>query len=249
MSKPKAQSWRHHYVPKFHLKGFTKADGELCVFDKAYNKLKPGAFSPTSHFFEPNRNTVTHPGIDPDVVERYYGEYDSTVAGVFQRLRENPSPIVDLRLIQDLKCYISVLFWRLPESDQYLDAILPKLGFDKLGIRLVHPETREEIKWPEFEQIVLKDPDFRKGIRFLSVPLATFDLFVQQYDAVNWGLYRAPREKAEIRTSAQTIRLSLRDWLTPSSSSVTWLSPQIPIASCSIHPSARGPTGSIKTFG
>ncbi len=195
MSKPKAPSWRHHYVPKFHLNGFTKADGELYVFDKVLDRLKPRSVSPTSHFFEPNRNTVAHPGIDPDVVERYYGQYDSTVAGVFQRLREDPPPVVDLRMIQDLKCYISVLFWRLPESEKYLDGILPKLGFDKLGIRLLHPETREEIQWPEFEQIVLKDPDFRKGIRFLSVPLATFDLFVQQYDAVNWGLYRAPSGK------------------------------------------------------
>lgn len=197
MSKPRANSWRHHYVPKFHLDGFTKDDGGLYVFDKAYNKLKPGSYSPTSHFFEPNRNTVTHPGIDPDVVERYYGQYDSTVARLFQRLRANPPPMIDLGMIQDLKCYLSVLFWRLPESDKYLDAVLHGLGFDRLGIRLVHPETREEIKWPEFEQIVLRDPDFRKGIRFLSVPLATFDLFIQERDAVNWAFYRSPGDNQE----------------------------------------------------
>ena len=182
VGKPLGASWRHHYVPKFHLKGFTKPDGELYVFDKLLNKLKPKSVSPTSHFFEPNRNTVTGAGIDPDVIERLYGEYDSTVAGLFERLRADPPPSVDLRMISDLKCYLSVLFWRLPESDKYLDDIVTKLGFEKLGIRLVHPETGEEIKWPEFERIALRDTELRKGLRFLPIPLATFDLFVQDYD-------------------------------------------------------------------
>ena len=194
VSKPKGASWRHHYVPKFHLNGFTKPDGKLYVFDKVLNKLKPRSVSPTSHFFEPNRNTVMQPGVDPDLIERLYGEYDTTVAGLFQRLSADPPPAVDLRMISDLKCYLSVLFWRLPDSDKYLDAVLPKLGLEKLGIRLVHPEKREEIKWPEFEQTVLRDPDFRKGLRFLSVPLATFDLFLQDYDVTNWALYRGPAD-------------------------------------------------------
>ncbi len=194
MSKPKGISWRHHYVPKFHLKGFTKPDGKLYVFDKVLNELIPRSVSPTSHFFETNRNTVRHAGVDPDIIERLYGEYDSTVARLFQRLRADPPPTVDLRMISDLKCYLSVLFWRLPESDKYLDAVLPRLGFERLGIRLLYPETREEIKWPEFEQTILRDPDFRKGIRFFSVPLATFDLFVQDYDITNWAFYRGPTD-------------------------------------------------------
>ena len=133
MSKPKGVSWRHHYVPKFHLNGFTKPDGELYVFDKVLNKLKPKSVSPPSHFFEPNRNTVMQPGVDPDILERLYGEYDTTVAGLFQRLRADPPPAVDLRMISDLKCYLSVLFWRLPESDKYLDAVLRVLSVSMRG--------------------------------------------------------------------------------------------------------------------
>jgi hypothetical protein len=91
-----------------------------------------------------------------------------------------------------------MLFWRIPASDTVLDELLSRVSFKELGFRLKAHDSDEVIDWPELEQRVLADADFRKAVRFLIIPLATFDLLIQEYDQTNWAIYRAATDKTNL---------------------------------------------------
>ena len=49
------ESWRHHYLPQFYIKGFCDESGTITVYNKQYKKFEKK--SPKYIFFEANRNT------------------------------------------------------------------------------------------------------------------------------------------------------------------------------------------------
>ena len=50
-------SKRHHYLPRYYLKGFTNSDNRFFVYDKEEERIFVS--SPGAAFFENNLNTVT----------------------------------------------------------------------------------------------------------------------------------------------------------------------------------------------
>jgi hypothetical protein len=69
-------SKKHHYLPRYYLKGFTDKEGSFFVYDKHADKIFPT--SPDTAFFENDLNTVILPdGSSSDFLERFYTEIEN----------------------------------------------------------------------------------------------------------------------------------------------------------------------------
>ena len=95
MSKINKSKIRHHYIPKFYLKGFTDADpddpvGKLCVYSKNkkhYSEVLCGV-SPDAIAFEKHGYTVRLPDgtMDSETVENIFAEKESKTAPLLKKI-------------------------------------------------------------------------------------------------------------------------------------------------------------------
>jgi hypothetical protein len=69
-----AVSKKHHFLPRFYLKGFTVEgtnDGRLWLFDQKLRFARPG--TPNSLGYQSNYNRIDVPGLKPDQLESDFG--------------------------------------------------------------------------------------------------------------------------------------------------------------------------------
>ncbi|MDW3191283.1 MAG: DUF4238 domain-containing protein [Cytophagales bacterium] len=117
-------SWRHHYIPKFLIEGFTNADNKVFVYDKledgGQGKIRNKPVPPKSIFFEKHRNTMVFDTGTSSVIEDYtYNKLDTYYSKFFRELKsytegneEIPNgPLYGLHL------FVMNLFWRIPAQD------------------------------------------------------------------------------------------------------------------------------------
>lgn len=210
------QSWRHHYIPEFYLKGFTEEGGELYVYNKKYNRFyKKG---PGGVFYDPHRNTgvLVHPETGEvhksDLAERMLAHFDNQMATAFEEIRTSKPEdniIANKVLLYEIRMLIHSVFWRSPVNDSIRNKLIDQesfadLGFgffDEAGIR--HVETEEFFKTIDL---------WRKAYPALLM----ISSFVSKYKKLNdeiWGLYYLP-DRYHITTDNPII---LKEYLDPSS--------------------------------
>jgi hypothetical protein len=190
-------SRRHHYIPKFYLKGFCNNDGLLAVYDKKRNILKKGYHSTKSHFFEFNRNILKNAeGQETDFLENLYGHYDNQLSNLFEILRENLEErnILNAQNIQNLKLFIAMMFWRVPAADHLVDIFFQGKKLRDIGIIIKSKLTNQSVQNDEIENRLIKDPNYREACRFLILPLNTFQILLQDSDLNNWNYYYSETE-------------------------------------------------------
>jgi hypothetical protein len=140
------QSNKHHYLPIFYLKGFTNEHNQFAIHDKKRTVLKKGMFYPASHFYENERNTIEANGLKGDILEEVYSTKDN-IHSKLLRLFQNSAGIPDLLSDQLIafQGFLSLLFWRLPETDiLYLKEYQRNHDIRRV-IRFIDEKTNEEI--------------------------------------------------------------------------------------------------------
>lgn len=145
-------SWRHHYLPVFYLKGFSK-NGKIKVYDVTKKTFVQGGkeFSPKAYFFEKDGNTVR--GLDSeknDSIEKFYADFDSKMAEIITRINssndcnryhvtEDDMPIINH--------FVSLMYWRLPHKKEELMNIITNNDLSTLGLNIFNPNgTINEIQ-------------------------------------------------------------------------------------------------------
>jgi hypothetical protein len=127
----------HHYIPEFYLKGFTSADTEtFYIYDIKKGRLKSKPHTAGSHFFDINRNTVTHDGLDTDLPEKLYGLFENDEAKLFKRLKNENKPLLDYQDMLILCRFLAVLYIRLPAFDKLYEYYYATNDLQTLGISL-----------------------------------------------------------------------------------------------------------------
>lgn len=164
-------SWKHHYLPVFYLKGFTKESKKIKVFDvvKKHFIQNGKEFSPESYFFHKNANTITTPdNLKTDFLEHYYSNFDDKIAKLMSKINssnhlnrynvgEDDMPI--------LNHFASLMFWRLPHRENLIEAIIENNDLTNLGLSIyskdgsVNEKANEKFK---------KDPAFIKFFRLFN---------------------------------------------------------------------------------
>ncbi|MGM1022997.1 MAG: DUF4238 domain-containing protein [Bacillota bacterium] len=120
-SKPKRN---HHYIPKFHLGGFTKKgeiESPLWVFDT--KKGKQWEAKPNSVAFQKDLYKIDLPGIKTDVLEDLFNiEIENKVAPVIKNICTNYAmPKNDNHIL--LMNYIALLAMRTPERIEHISSM------------------------------------------------------------------------------------------------------------------------------
>jgi hypothetical protein len=123
-------SKRHHYLPRYYLKGFTNSDNRFFVYDKEEERIFVS--SPDAAFFENNLNTVTFPkGDSSDFLEDMYTESENQSWGSLDRIRESTCK-TPIALLDKMHIFLFLLFlyWRLPSNIAYVETLSEKAFVD-----------------------------------------------------------------------------------------------------------------------
>lgn len=116
-------SWRHHYIPKFYLKGFTDQTGHFYVYDHSKGATDESPKSPRSYFFERDRNTFELPEgeLDDFIETSFYNAFDNLSKYAFEKLRAEGTSAInnDFRSLSSIIQFISGIFYRIPKYDDF----------------------------------------------------------------------------------------------------------------------------------
>ncbi len=128
------KSHRHHYLPKFYIKGFTDTTGFLYVYDKEKSKFIGTKRSPKSVFYETDRNIVDFSGHKLDLLETMYAKLDSKTSMDLMQVLANkcftPEELTSIAILANL------LKWRVPKRDELFNKIKHDLTMDDLSIQI-----------------------------------------------------------------------------------------------------------------
>lgn len=155
------ESARHHYIPKYYIKGFVNPDGLLFVYDKTKDKII-GRKPPKSIFYEWDRNTISNKTEKNSIIEdKLYGYVDSLCSPVFEWYRNQPNidGIHDKERLGKLKIFAVNLYWRLPVNDKIFDSV-----WERTKIKL-KADNGEEIFDNDLEDKIKKDLNHKKVAR------------------------------------------------------------------------------------
>lgn len=163
-------SWRHHYIPKFYLNGFTSEQGQFKIFDVEKNQfVKEGKdFSPESYFFEKDGNTLISEKEKSDFLEGSYAKRDSAVAEIFNRINQSNGQekfnLTD-EDIAHIQYFIGVMHWRVPSNFDEIKSIIDRKKLKELGLILQDRTSGAKIEDEHMEMRIKHDPNFFKFMK------------------------------------------------------------------------------------
>lgn len=180
-------SKKHHYLPRYYLKGFTNSAGTFFVYDKEADNIFET--NPDDFFFENNLNTIVLPdGTKSDFIEQAHTELEGKSWDSLDNIRNSslkkPVPLIDK---MNLFLFLLFLHWRLPRNYIHLIDLSNQMfsdgsDFDYFDIVDVHGNQASE----EFLTKLKKSEMWRKSSQ-LVVPFARLFNNNEWFDdIVNW---------------------------------------------------------------
>lgn len=167
-------SKKHHYIPRFYLKGFTNDRNSFYVYDK--NTQKIWISNPDSSFAENHRNTSVMEHIETkeisrtDLPEEMLAHFDSKAAKVIREVinSKREEKFFTPERFYELKLFIMTTFWRTPANDQLREQITENMSFSDLGFGFFDKDGNRS---DEMEKII-KDTDLWKKIYPALLPVS-----------------------------------------------------------------------------
>jgi hypothetical protein len=143
-------SWKHHYIPKFYLSNFTNSNGKFHIYLVNSDQFKENGklFSPDSHFFEQDGNTIKLGSNATDLLETHsYKQLDDEASKIFHKIKYSTEPRFGLseKDMPALQHFIAHLFWRNPINDEFVMSIIREKGLEYVGISIVDAKTKKPI--------------------------------------------------------------------------------------------------------
>lgn len=181
-------SRKHHYVPRFYLKGFCRQDSTFDVYDKQYEKFRKPPQYPESVFFEINRNIICFRGVRTDQIEKLYAGVESGLGNLFNFIRAGMTSeeLLQPKGIRLLKLHMAIQFWRLPRMDSFADGFL--LSLTPADLERICSIATPVIPSQKVYDFIQSDKGFRHYFRSFWLPFATFDLSERVPEGMSWSL-------------------------------------------------------------
>lgn len=179
-------SKKHHYLPEFYLKGFVNNSGQFSVFDYQKGHIKKGEYSPSTHFFERDRNSIEFEGHKSDFPEQNYSEKDNWFSSLFKVIQASAGiPKLDTTQMLTLQDFVSNIFWRIPKNDKMFNAEFQSNPLFTQAFKFRNKATGEEVNNGITEKIKSSDA-FRTAFRVTASDL-TF-MAHNSDDLNNWSI-------------------------------------------------------------
>lgn len=151
---------KHHYIPRFLIKGFTDSKGEVWVYDKKYDQIKKNPVGPGGIFFEWGRNNLELNGITSSVIETewfmFLDNFCKTVIKEFQEAK-NTELLHSYDNVSKMQYFLLHLYWRLPKTDFAFDNLIKK---SKINFKNKISSQKESDK--ELESKLTAEKNFKK---------------------------------------------------------------------------------------
>ena len=183
-------SSRHHYIPQYYIKGFTNSNNCVFLLKKKIDKIDVNEISPKSIFYERNRNIVIYYDERTDLVEKCYSDFDNIFARLFEKIKIGitEEDLFTKDGIKLFKQFISIMLFRLPLMDKYLNFVIDNYDLKK---------TRNHIKVgdvnifdiQEFKEKINTDKSFRYYFRCFILPLLFFNIFSEKEESGRWYMF------------------------------------------------------------
>ena len=145
------ESWRHHYLPQFYIKGFCDENGTITVYNKQYKKFEKK--SPKYIFFEANRNTFFDAlGNQGDTLEKIYAYLESTISPHLNNAINDTTGKMAVETLRNLIFLAYLTKWRNPLYDESFENLKETFTVDDLGLGLRADGERLDIELEKFFQ-------------------------------------------------------------------------------------------------
>jgi hypothetical protein len=174
MNTKKDLTKKHHYLPRYYLRGFTNEGGSFFVYDKQSDKIF--ATNPDASFFENDLNTVILPeGGTSDFLETAYTDIENDSWKSLDSVRVS-TPNSSIHPIDKMHLFLFLLFlhWRLPSNVGFIEELSKDFfsGDNALDYFRLVSKTSEDVPKEVVERIK-HSPAFKKSAKII-VPFAPF---------------------------------------------------------------------------
>lgn len=174
----KSKSKKHHYIPKFYLRGFTDDNDMFYIYDKKLDKVWKS--NPENSFFEKYRNTAvdknikTQEIIKTDFPEFLLSHHDHKAAPTVDAIRKSSKDdnVLTIPHLYRIRQFIFSLFWRSPANDNFRNDFIKENSFRSMGLRYVDKKTG--LPNLEVEDSLFSTDLFRKMYPWI-LPFVTFE--------------------------------------------------------------------------
>lgn len=185
-------SKKHHYIPRFYLKGFTDKEINFFIYDKHEKKIWKS--NPGNSFAENHRNTgfaenkETGQVYRSDLAEQILSKFDCRSATALNEIRDsNPSDsILTVTRLYAIRFFIISTFWRSPANDHLVSKIIDSHSFKDLGFGIFDIESEQ--RNIEAEKILV-NIDLWKKMYPILLPITSFADKFNILNIDNWKVY------------------------------------------------------------
>lgn len=183
---------RHHYIPKFYLRGFTDRQGKFYRYDKLKDDYR--YVGTKSIFWEENLNAgvLKHPETGEmhyfELAEHLFSGLESMLAKSIEILRNTDASTRIMAVpaaVETIKQLIHFLFWRVPSNKALLDKLMDEKTLGDLGFGFFDTNGKRLTEWEE----KMKDIDlWRKMYPALIASGRASSSFKMNND-IHWDTY------------------------------------------------------------
>lgn len=185
------ESRKHHYIPRFYLKGFTNENNQFFVYDKKENKMWQS--NPENSFLENHRNTgviehfITKEISTSDIPETTLAYFDDRSAKVIEEIRKSTHEdhVLIPERIHALRFFIISTFWRIPANDNLREDVIKNFSFEELGFGFYDKEGNRN----EGLEKLLKEIDLWNKMYTTLLPISTVTKKYNKTNIDEWKLF------------------------------------------------------------
>lgn len=191
MNKKANTSKKHHYIPRFYLKGFTDINNRYFVYDKLSGRIWQS--NPDNSFYENHRNTgilkskISDDFFQTDMAEDMLANFDNRSALALARIvKSTPTDyVLTPEVLYSIRFFIISTFWRIPANDKLRESIAANYSFKDLGFGIFDKEGHRNITLED----ELKKEDLWIKLYSALLPVTAFTNRHNKLNADDWKLY------------------------------------------------------------
>ena len=180
-------SKRHHYIPQFFINGFTNQNDSVAVYDTIRKQFWKRNASPKQIFFEWNRNLFEINGLKTDFVETLYSKIDTDFSIIYNDIKKQKNPKLDILQWFHLILFIGITYWRIPKTDNDIKSFIKHTPKELLFFEVLNKKTNKPAPSEIFNRIVNEDA-FIETYRMIK-PLFDWVIGDPASDMDNWKIY------------------------------------------------------------
>lgn len=180
-------SHKHHYIPKFYLKGFINESGKFFVFDKSKEIISTKY--PSNSFFSQDRNTIKIGEEQLTFIEDVYSRFENRIAPHLKKIRnvDNLDEISHKAFVEILR-FIHILYWRLPGNDKKIEELIDKMSFEECGFGMIDEKTNKFVN--KEIQAQLKGIDAYRKLYQHFLPFLSLNKEYRKENIDDWRIYK-----------------------------------------------------------